>query len=150
MIDLELMQYKDLLQVKKTGGKTWLFDPLRKKWLVLQPEELVRQLFLQYLLREKAYNTTRIKVEKSIKVNTLERRYDLLVYDREVRPYLLVECKAPEVEVSQKVFRQIASYNLPLQAPYLVVTNGRQTYCCAMDYEGRSFEYLTEVPPFPE
>ncbi len=125
MIDLELMQYKDLVQVKKIEGKTHVFDPLRKKWLVLQPEELVRQLFVQYLLRGKGYNFTRIKVEKSLKVNGLDRRCDLLVYDAAIRPFLMVECKAPQVDISQETFRQIAWYNLPLQVPYLAVTNGR-------------------------
>ncbi len=149
MIDLELMQYKDLLQVKKIEGKAYLFDPLRKKWLVLQPEELVRQLFVQYLLHAKDYNHTRIKVEKSLKVNQLNRRCDLLIYDSDVRPFLMVECKAPQVGITQETFRQIAWYNLPLQVPFLAVTNGRQTYCCAMNYEEKSFHYLEEIPAFP-
>lgn len=149
MIDLDLMQYKNLLQVREIGGKSHLFDPLRKKWLVLQPEELVRQLFVQYLLRERGYNITRIKIEKSLKVNDLNRRCDLLAYDSAIRPFLMVECKAPRVDISQKTFRQIAWYNLPMQVPYLAVTNGRQTYCCAMNYEERRYDYLEEIPVFP-
>ena len=149
MIDLELMQYKNLLQVREIGGTSHLFDPLRKKWLVLQPEELVRQLFVLYLLREKGYNSTRIKVEKSLKINTLYRRCDLLAYDPAIRPFLMVECKAPRIDISQKTFRQIAWYNMPMQVPYLAVTNGRQTYCCAMNYDERRYDYLEEIPAFP-
>lgn len=149
MIDLNLMQYKDLLQVRKENGKTLLFDPLRRKWLVLQPEELVRQLIVQYLIREKNYNKTRIKLEKGLKVNTLSKRCDVLVYRPDLQPFLLVECKAPQVKITQDTFEQIARYNMPLRVPYLLVTNGLQSFCCAIDYEQRDYEYLKEIPAFP-
>jgi hypothetical protein len=148
MIELDLMQYKDLLRVKKEKSKTFLFDPLRKKWLVLQPEELVRQLIILYLIRERGYNSNRIKVEKGLKVNDLYKRCDVLIYNLAVEPLMLVECKAPQVKVNQETFRQIAHYNLPLRVPYLLVTNGIRTYCCRMDYETEDFEYLEEVPVY--
>ena len=149
MIELDLMQYKDLLQVEKEGGKTYLFDPLRRKKLVLQPEELVRQLIVQFLILEKGYNKNRIKIEKGLEVNGLKKRCDVLVYDREVNPYLLVECKAPNIRITEGAFRQIATYNLLLQVPFLLVSNGVDTFCCKMDYEKETFEYLSEVPYYP-
>lgn len=148
MIELDLMQYKDLLKVKKEKNKTFIFDSLRKKWLVLQPEELVRQLIIQYLIRERGYNSSRIKVEKGLKINELYKRCDVLVYDLAIEPLMLIECKAPQVKVTQETFRQIAHYNLPLKVPYLLVTNGIRTYCCRMDYKAEDFEYLEEVPLF--
>ncbi len=149
MIDLNLMQYKDLLQVRKEKGKTFLFDPIRRKWLVLQPEELVRQLIVQYLINERHYNKNRIKIEKGLKINKLNKRCDILVYRPDMEPFLLVECKAPQVKISQDAFEQIANYNMPLQVPYLLVSNGIQSFCCAIDYEQRDYEYLDEIPVFP-
>ena len=146
MIDLDLMQYKSELKFKSVDGQTMLFDPIRKKWLVLQPEELVRQLLLVYLIQEKGYNKNRINVEKEIKVNRMQKRCDILIFDSNTEPFLLVECKAPNVPVSQDVFKQIAWYNMALRVKYLLVSNGMQSYCCSMDYEKESFDFLTEIP----
>jgi hypothetical protein len=115
---------------------------------VLLPEELVRQLVVQYLILEKGYSKNRIALEKALRVNTLEKRCDILIYDLEMKPFLLVECKAPEVKISQEVFRQIAWYNMPLKVPYLMVTNGITTYCCEMDYTLETFRFLPEVPAY--
>jgi hypothetical protein len=104
---------------------------------------------VQDLSREKSYNQTRIKIEKGLKVNTLSKRCDVLVYRPDLRPFLLVECKAPQVKITQDTFEQIARYNMPLQVPYLLVTNGLQSFCCAIDYEQRDYEYLEEIPAFP-
>ena len=148
-IPIDLMQYRDRLKVKKEAGKTWLFDRLRRKWVVLQPEELVRQLMVWYLIDEKGYNTSRIKLEKGLKVNKLSKRCDILVYDAQVVPYMLVECKAPQVAITGETFRQNDIYNLPLQAPYLVVTNGLFTYCCSIEYATSSWEFLGSIPDYP-
>ncbi|MCO6477839.1 MAG: type I restriction enzyme HsdR N-terminal domain-containing protein [Phaeodactylibacter sp.] len=147
-IELGLMQYKELLKVKREGEKRYLFDPIRKKWLVLQPEELVRQLVIHYLLEEKQYNKNRINLERGFRVNSLQKRFDLLVYDREVNPYLLVECKAPRVPITDEVFEQAAWYNTELKVRYLLVTNGIESYCCAIDYDNHSYEYLEAVPDY--
>lgn len=148
MIDLDLTLWEDKLRMKREGGVSYLFDPIRCKWLVLQPEEVVRQLMVQYLLAEKNYNRNRIRIEQGLQVNGLVKRCDILIYDREVRPYLLVECKSPKIAISQAAFRQIANYNLPLRVKYLVVTNGPATFCCEMDYETESFNFLMEIPPY--
>lgn len=150
MISLDLMSYKNQLKIQKQNDQTQLFDPIRKKWILLQPEELVRQLLLQYLLLEKDYNKNRIKVEKGLQVNELFKRCDILIYTPQVQPWLLIECKRPEVPIDQSTFRQIATYNLPLQVPYLVVSNGLQTHCCEMNYPKSTYTFLEEFPEYPD
>ncbi|HMO40069.1 MAG TPA: type I restriction enzyme HsdR N-terminal domain-containing protein [Saprospiraceae bacterium] len=146
MIELDLMSRQELLQTKRQGARQLIFDPIRRKWLVLQPEELVRQLLLQYFLMEKGYSKNRVALEKELIINGMQKRFDILLYDTDTRPLLLAECKAPHVSLSDATFRQIATYNLPLQVPYLLVTNGIVTYCCQMHYEQESYTFLTEVP----
>lgn len=146
MIELDLLQFQPFLKTKKEHNKSYLFCPIRKKYLVLQPEELVRQLLFIYLVEKKGFPKSRIAAEKGLIINELTRRFDLLVYDKNTHPFLLIECKAPEVKITQSVFEQIAQYNLQLQVPYLLVTNGLTTYCCKMDYENQSFEFIKEIP----
>lgn len=145
-IDIDFMVFSEKLKVKKTEDKVFLFDPIRKKYLVKAPEELVRQLVLQYLILEKNYNKNRIRTEKGLKVNDLSKRCDILIYDKKLAPFLLVEVKSPKVKITQQTFEQIARYNLPLRVQYLVVTNGFNTYCCEMDYDKKSFSFLSEIP----
>ncbi len=145
-LDLDLLRYKDQLRIRREDGKRFIFDPVRKKWLVLQPEEMVRQLVLCYLLEERGYRKTRLSMERGLQVNTLQRRFDLLAYDAQVAPFLLIECKAPQVKIGPAVFEQAAWYNTQLQVPYLMVTNGMDTYCCAMDYDQRKFNFLEAIP----
>lgn len=150
MIEIDFLAYQADLQLKREGGQLWIYDPIRKKYLVKTPEEVVRQLVLCYLMKEKNFPKNRIRVEKMLVVNELTKRCDILVYDWDMGNYLLVECKAPQVKLSQDTFRQIAAYNLPLRVQYLVVCNGLQTFCCKMDYEGEgAFKFLHEVPVFP-
>lgn len=146
MLSLDLLQYQNLLQVKKQAEHSLLFDCIRRKWLVLQPEELVRQLLVQYLLSEKKYPKNRFALEKGLKINELGKRYDVLIYNHDMKPFLLAECKAPQITLNDAVFRQIANYNMPLQVQYLLVTNGIQTYCCKMDYDAQSYEFVNEIP----
>lgn len=146
MIALDLMSYQTQLQVKKQAEQRLLFDCIRRKWLVLQPEELVRQLLVLYLLSEKKYPKNRFALEKGLRINELGKRYDILIYDYDMKPFLLAECKAPQIELTDATFRQIANYNMPLQVQYLLVTNGIQTFCCKMDYDTQSYEFVTEVP----
>lgn len=148
MIDIDLLAKQDQLKVKAEDGNRLLFDPIRRKWLVLQPEELVRQLVILYLIEERGYNKNRINIEMGLQVNALQKRCDILVYNEDMEPFLLVECKAPSVSISQATFRQIANYNLPLRVPYLFVTNGVVNYCCRMNYEEESFEFVKKVPSF--
>ncbi|MEM1321736.1 MAG: type I restriction enzyme HsdR N-terminal domain-containing protein [Bacteroidota bacterium] len=146
MLPIDLSAYNSDLKIKKEQGKRWIFDPIRKKYLVLSPEEFVRQLLLQYLIQEMQYSPNRISIEKKLVVNGRERRFDLLIYDEAVRPFLLIECKAPEVKISQAVFEQIARYNMALRVPYLMVSNGLHNYCCQIDYERQSFDFLDALP----
>jgi len=145
MIDLNLHKYKDQLKIKKEGKTVLIFDLIRKKYLVLQPEELVRQLFILHLM-EIGYPIEKIQVEKGLNINGLRRRFDIVVYDKAFLPYLLIECKSHTVPISQDTFDQIANYNIELRAPYLMVSNGVQTYCCGLDFENKEINHLDSVP----
>jgi hypothetical protein len=148
MIELTLLDYQEHLSFKNVQNRSYIWGSIRKKWLRSTPEELVRQLVISYLIKEKHYRSRLIQVEKTIKVNTLQRRYDILVFDRQIQPYLLIECKAPSIDVNQNVFDQVAQYNMAIQVPYLMVTNGTHTYCCFMNYLEKSYQYIHEIPDF--
>jgi len=139
---IDFLKYQPNLKLQQKAGKRYIFCGIRKKYLVLQPEELVRQLAIEYLVSNRKYSKNRIHVERGLTVNGLYRRTDIIIYDKEVAPFLLVECKAPKVKVTQDVFDQIARYNLTLQVKYLLVTNGIDTFCCEMDYATRSYRVL--------
>jgi hypothetical protein len=147
-LKIDFLPYKSRLRFTRSGETTYVFDPIRKKELVLTPEELLRQLVLVYLLEEKKYPANRIRVEIGIEVNTLKKRCDLVVFDADIRPWLLLECKSPKVPLNQATFEQAARYNLQLKAPFLAVTNGLATYCCALDFGQQTFSYLTGFPDF--
>ena len=127
-----------------------MLDPVRRQYVVADKEELVRQVLLQYFTEGLHYPKAKMAVEKTITVNGLKRRFDILVYGPGTSPFLLVECKAPDVKITEAVFRQIAAYNLPLRVPYLLVTNGVATYCCEMDYEREDFCFLGALPAYPK
>lgn len=133
---------------KNSENKLAVFDEIRKKFVALTPEEWVRQHVVQFLLQYKNYPKSYINVEKSIKINGLIKRYDAVVYQPDGKIFLLVECKAPEVTVSQQTFDQIARYNMVLEAKYLMVTNGLNHYFCSMDYENEHYQFLRELPDF--
>lgn len=135
-------------KLKEEAEKTFIFDAIRKKWLVLTPEEWVRQHMIEYLIQEKKYPKSLIQLEGGLKVNTLQKRSDILIYDSYGKPLLLVECKADTVKITQGVFEQIAAYNTQLQVRYLVVSNGLHHYCCEMDYTSKSYRFLAEIPVF--
>jgi len=145
-INIDFSKYKEFLTIKKEGEKYYIFDPIRKKYLVLQPEELVRQLVLEYLIREKGYSKNRVQVERLFTVNTRRKRCDILIFDEQTQPYLLVECKSAKIPITQATFDQIAQYNLELKVPFLLLTNGLVTYCCRMNHKAESYDFLAEVP----
>lgn len=149
-INVDFTSYSNSLRVEKIEDKRMIFDPIRRKLLVLTPEEFVRQLLLQYLIQTKSYNENRIGVEKKVVFNQMPKRCDVLIYDKKMIPFMLVECKAAEVPISLAAFEQIARYNTPLRVPYLLVTNGLDTYCCEMDYEKETFNFLPEIPDYPQ
>ncbi|NRB64980.1 MAG: type I restriction enzyme HsdR N-terminal domain-containing protein [Saprospiraceae bacterium] len=143
------MDYQDQLSLKTEAGKRYVWDAIRKKWLVFQPEEMVRQLIIHFLIAEKGVPRPRIAVEKGLYINQQFRRTDIIVYDQSVKPFLLIECKAPSVPISEGVFRQIAHYNMALKVPNLWVSNGPDNYACAIDFAAESFSFLSSIPSFP-
>lgn len=145
-INIDLLQWKNELIISQNAGKTFVFDPIRKKKIVLQPEELVRQLMVQWLLNKSNFNRNNIQVEKLITIHQLKRRFDIVVYDKNIRPYILIECKAPDVRIAQATFDQIAVYNMALSAPFLIVTNGLETYCTIMDHSNKNYVFMNEIP----
>ena len=116
--------------------------------MLLAAQEMPRQMVLLYLLEHKKYPANRIRVEVGIELNGLKKRCDIVIFDPELRPWLLLECKSPKVSLNQATFEQAARYNLQLQAPFLVITNGLSTYCAGLDFEQQSFQYLAELPEY--
>lgn len=115
-------------RLKNENGSEWIFDPIRKKWVVLTPEEWVRQNFIQYLTSNKDYPASVIAVEKEIRLGELKKRFDILVYDRELKPWMLIECKGLEIELNQAVLDQALRYNMSVPVDYILITNGKQTF----------------------
>ena len=133
---------------KNSENKVAIFDEIRKKFILLTPEEWVRQHTVQFLLQDKKFPKSYINVEKLIKINDLSKRYDVVVFQPNGAIFLLIECKAPEVPISQNTFDQIARYNLVLKAKYLMVTNGLNHYFCEMDFENEKYNFLKEIPEY--
>ena len=133
---------------KNSENKVAIFDEIRKKFILLTPEEWVRQHTVQFLLQDKKFPKSYINVEKLIKINDLSKRYDVVVFQPNGDIFLLIECKAPEVPISQNTFDQIARYNLVLKAKYLMVTNGLNHYFCQMDFENEKYLFLNELPSY--
>jgi hypothetical protein len=146
LIDLQLQSFSHYLRTKKVRDKVYVWDVIRKKWLVLQPEELVRQLLVHYLINERMASVSRMAIEKVVQVNTLHQRFDLVVYDRDFQPFMLIECKAPAIPISNDVFEQISRYNMALKTPYLLVTNGLDSYCCKVNYDNQGIDFMAQVP----
>jgi len=133
---------------KNSENNLLVFDEIRKKFVVLTPEEWVRIHVVQFLMVEKNYPKSLINVEKVIKINGLTKRYDIVVFQPNGTIFLVVECKQPSVTISQNVFDQIARYNLTLNAKYLMVTNGLNHYFCQMDFENEKYLFLKEIPKY--
>ena len=148
LLDINFTEYQNALKIRKTGNKMEIFDPVRRKYLFLQPEELVRQLVLQYLITDRQYPLSKLRSEMGLQVNTLQKRCDILAFDMAFSPFLIVECKSAKVPINQDVFDQIARYNRTFKVPYLLVTNGIETYCCKIDFDREGYAFLEEIPKF--
>ena len=135
-------------QLTEKGGKTYIFDLLRRKRVTLTPEEWVRQHFVRFLISARSYPPSRIANEVTINVNTTTKRCDTVVYDDFLTPLVIIEYKAPEVAITDAVFNQIARYNSALRAPYLMVSNGLNHYCCRMDYQSMESHFLNDIPKY--
>ena len=135
-------------KIKLVEETTQVFDEVRKKYFKLTPEEWVRQNFIHYLNKEKNYPFGLMQVEKKVQYNSLKTRADIVIYNREGMPIVIVECKAPNVKIMQDAFNQIAKYNYKLRVKYLVVTNGMQHFCCEMDYKNNKINFLQDIPDY--
>jgi predicted type IV restriction endonuclease len=133
---------------KNSENKVSIFDEIRKKFIILTPEEWVRQHVVQFLLAEKKYPKSLINVEKVLKVNGLRKRYDAVVFNPDGSIFILIECKAPEVKITQATFDQIARYNMTMKSQFLMVTNGLNHYFCQMDFENEKYQFLQELPDY--
>ncbi|MGJ5643301.1 type I restriction enzyme HsdR N-terminal domain-containing protein [Formosa sp. S-31] len=135
---------------KNSENKISIFDEIRKKFIVLQPEEWVRQHCVQYLIQVKGFPKSLINVEKELSVNNLKKRYDIVVFNPDGSIHLIVECKAPKVTIDQTTFDQIARYNLTLNGEYLMVTNGLNHYYCQMDFKAEAYNFLKDIPNYKD
>jgi Type I restriction enzyme R protein N terminus (HSDR_N) len=145
---LNLPQYSFTIHGK--NGNEMILDQLRRKYVKLTPEEWVRQNFVQYLINEGKYPPGLIGIEVLFRYNKLKKRVDILVHDRSGQPIMIVECKSPEVEIDEKVFEQIATYDMKYKVPYLIVTNGMHHYACKMNHQELKYEYLLVIPLYEE
>ena len=141
---LNLPEYQ--FNIKKTDDAFVILDQLRKRWVALTPEEWVRQNFVRFLIEDREFPAALMNNEISLTQNGIKRRCDTLVADRQGAPLVIVEYKAPNIEITQKTFDQIVRYNMVLRAKYLVVSNGMSHYCCKIDYETNSYKFLKEIP----
>jgi len=146
MIPLKLPQYN--LKIKQSEGKSSVFDIIRRKYVALTREEWVRQNFIHFLIEEKNYPQSLISIEYALKLLKMHKRSDIVLFDNQGSPRVIVECKAPEIKISQDTFDQAARYNMSLKVDYLIVTNGLDHYCCKINYEKESYEFLTDVPDY--
>lgn len=133
---------------KSTENKVSIFDVIRKKFIILQPEEWVRQHCVHYLINEKKYPKSLINVEKELTINGLKKRYDIVIFNTDGSIYLIVECKSHKITIDQTTFDQIARYNLTLNATYLMVTNGLNHYYCEMDMKTERYTFLKTIPNY--
>lgn len=143
-LNLPQFEYK----IKNEEGKTFLFDIIRKKYVVLTPEEWVRQHFVHYLINHFNYPKSLIKIESGHKFNKLQKRSDIIVYDREGKSFLMVECKAVSEKITSRTFDQIANYNVAIKAKYLVVSNGMKHYCYCVNFEDNQYKFLDNIPVY--
>ena len=146
MFRLNLPPYP--IKIQEKGEKRQIFDFLRRKWVALTPEEWVRQHFTHYLVEHKGYPKTLLANEVELRIGEKRLRCDTLLYNRELRPRMIIEYKAPTIQIQQKTFDQITVYNLLLKVDYLVVSNGLHHYCCKMDYEHHSYQFLKDIPEY--
>jgi len=137
-------------KIKTKEQKKYIFDAIRRKFVKLTPEEWVRQHFIRYLTEEKGYSSSLMAVEMNMEYNRLSFRADVVVYNRQAAPVMIIECKAPEVAIAQRHFDQILRYNMQLKVRYLTVTNGLVHYCCRLDTETGRYQFLQAIPPFGE
>jgi hypothetical protein len=137
-------------RIKQEKDKKYIFDEIRRRYVLLTPEEWVRQHIVKYLVNVRNFPQMLIAVERGFQQLKRKQRYDLLIHDRNGDPLMIVECKAPTVEINQSAFDQATRYNVKHRAPYMLITNGRKHYCCQLNLENRQYRFLQEIPDFNE
>jgi hypothetical protein len=145
MMALNLPEFE--LKLQKSEGKIWIFDVIRKKYIVLTPEEWVRQHLINYFIRHLKYPKSLIRVEGGLQYNQMQKRSDVLIYNREGKPWMIVECKSFDVELDAASVKQVAVYNAAIGAPYLALSNGLKHICFTLTDEG-SVTQINEFPVF--
>ena len=135
-------------RLREQNGRQQIFDVLRRRYVALTPEEWVRQHFVHYLIEHKGYPKGLLANEVELRVGEKHLRCDTVLYDKALHPKIIVEYKAPEIAITQKVFNQITVYNMLLHVDYLIVSNGMQHYCCQMDYEQNRYKFLSDIPSY--
>ncbi len=148
MNNLNLPEYS--FKTKNINGKSYIFDKIRKRFVALTPEEWVRQNIIEFLTIDKKYPIGRFGNEIKININGMTKRCDSVFYDEKATPILIIEYKAPNVQITQKVFDQIATYNMQLQVRYILISNGIEHFFCEIDYEQHQYIFLKEIPSFEE
>jgi len=146
MNDLNLPPFA--VRLREQDGKREIFDFLRRRYVALTPEEWVRQHFVHFLVEQKGYPRGLLANELELRIGQKKLRCDTVLYNKVLQPQMIIEYKKPEVSITQRVFNQITVYNMLLHVDYLVVSNGLQHYCCRMDYEHQSYEFLSDIPNF--
>ncbi|WP_321331488.1 type I restriction enzyme HsdR N-terminal domain-containing protein [uncultured Bacteroides sp.] len=135
-------------KIASSNGKNVIFDIIRKRYVALTPEEWVRQHFVHFLIAYKKYPASLMANEVELKLNDTKKRCDTVLYSRDLSARMIIEYKAPHIEISQSVFDQITRYNMVLKVEYLVVSNGLQHYCCKVNYENQSYIFLEDIPNY--
>ena len=148
MLELNLPIFEP--KFKKIEGDVFIFDQIRKKYILMTPEEWVRQSFLNYLINHKGYPYSLMENEANIKLNSMTRRCDTVVYNNMLKPLVIVEYKRPDVKIDQQVFDQIVRYNIVLRVDFLIVSNGLSHFCCKMNYENQTYNFLESIPDYKE
>lgn len=146
MYELNLPKYG--IKIANENGHQTIFDVLRRKYVALTPEEWVRQHFVHYLIEHKGYPQSLMANEIQLAIGNKKLRCDSVLYDRSLKPRMIIEYKAPTVNITQKVFDQITIYNMLLHVDYLVVSNGIKHYCCRMDYDNQKYLFLDDIPDY--
>lgn len=148
MLALNLPTFE--VKIKEMGTKKTIFDILRRKYVALTPEEWVRQHFVHFLIEQRGYPKALLANEVEISLNGTSKRCDTVLYNRDLTAQMIVEYKAPEIRITQKVFDQITRYNMVLHVDYLIVSNGIDHYCCNMDYGNNTYRFLEQIPHYKE
>ncbi|MBO6125245.1 MAG: type I restriction enzyme HsdR N-terminal domain-containing protein [Bacteroidaceae bacterium] len=138
------------LKLQRKGNRLMVFDIIRKKMITLTPEEWVRQHFIHFLINQKGYNASCIANEVALNLNNTQKRCDTVVYDSHALPIMIVEYKASHIPIDQKVFNQISRYNIKMHVRWLVVSNGMQHYCCRINYEDGTYEFMPDIPSWQD